>query len=131
MIIDSSAIIAIVFREPGYEKILDILLSSPFTGIGTPTLSEAAIVTTARLGKDAAGLLDRLIHELEITEVPFGSDHWREAASAYYRYGKGRHPAALNFGDCMCYAVARLADLPLLCKGDDFRKTDLAIVQYE
>lgn len=58
--------------------------------------------------------------------VPFGEDHWRQAAEAYARFGRGRHKAALNFGDCLSYAVARLADQPLLCVGDDFARTDLA-----
>mgnify|MGYP001548795038 CR=1 FL=1 len=128
MIIDSSAIVAIVFQEPGYDVMLDKLVDSSFTGIGTPTLVETSIVMTARLGRDATGFMDRLLIELGITEIPFGSDHWRESVKAYCHFGKGRHAAALNFGDCLTYAVAKLSDLPLLCKGNDFRKTDLKLV---
>jgi ribonuclease VapC len=57
--------------------------------------------------------------------VPFGEGHWPVAVDAFIRFGKGRHPASLNFGDCLTYAVARLADQPLICVGDDFAKTDL------
>lgn len=62
-----------------------------------------------------------------IEQIPFGGEHWREAADAYLRFGKGRHKARLNFGDCLTYAVARLANEPLLFTGDDFPHTDLAL----
>jgi ribonuclease VapC len=65
--------------------------------------------------------------ETEPTIIPFGEAHWRSAVDAYLRYGKGRHRAALNFGDCMAYAVAKLAQQPLLCAGADFAKTDLPL----
>jgi len=64
----------------------------------------------------------------EVTVVPFGQDHWLMAWAAFLRYGKGRHPAGLNFGDCLTYAVAKLSGLPLLCIGGDFAQTDLALV---
>ena len=127
MIIDSSAIIAIIFREHGCETILAKLTETQFAGMGTPTLVETAIIMTARMGFDAGSQLSLFIQEFGITEIPFGSDHWREAVSAFHRFGKGRHPAALNIGDCMCYAVARLAGQPILCKGSDFTQTDIPI----
>ena len=125
MIIDSSAIVAVFFREPGFEKLLDQLASAAAAGIGTPTLVETGIVLTARMGKDARTLVSRFVEEFEIQTIPFGEHHWREAVSAYARFGRGRHPAALNFGDCMTYSVARLSDQPLLFVGDDFTETDL------
>ncbi len=82
---------------------------------------------SARLGRDARGLLQGLLLEWEAETVAFGEEHWREAVSAYARFGKDRHKAQLNFGDCMAYAVAKLAAEPLLCTGDDFPKTDLAL----
>jgi ribonuclease VapC len=88
---------------------------------------ETGIVLAARLGRDPLPLLMRFLQEFDITPVPFGPDHWRESVEAYLRYGKGRHPAGLNLGDCCSYAVARLADQPLLCAGDDFPQTDLAL----
>jgi len=128
MLIDSSVIIAIFLKEPGYEVPLKKLSSEEGAGVGAPTLAECGIVLTARLGKDPRALLVRFIQEFGIVEIPFGEDHWREAVGAYNRFGKGRHPASLNFGDCMAYAVAKLSGQPLLCMGDDFSKTDLAVI---
>jgi len=126
MIVDSSALVAVVFQEPDYEVIIDKLLASESTGIGTPTLVEVGIVLNARLGKDSRTLLSRMLGEFDIIEVPFGEPHWPEALSAYRRFGRGRHAANLNFGDCLSYAVAHLADEPLLFVGADFAATDLA-----
>jgi ribonuclease VapC len=67
------------------------------------------------------------LHEWAVSVVPFGDDHWKQAADAYTRFGRGRHKAALNFGDCLAYAVAKIADQPLLCVGGDFSKTDLVL----
>ncbi len=127
MIVDSSALLAIVFQEPGFETLLDRIGSPDAVAAGTPTLAETGIVLHARLGTNAHGLLERMLDELDIQEVPFGEIHWREAVDAYRRFGKGQHPAALNFGDCMTYAVARLAGEPLLFVGDDFGHTDLEV----
>lgn len=128
MIVDSSAILAIVFQEVGYEVLLESLENSPGSAAGTPTLAETGIVLQARLGDGAHGLLERMLDELGIQEVPFGEIHWREAMDAFRRFGKGRHPATLNFGDCMTYAVAKLAGEPLLFTGNDFGLTDLEMV---
>ena len=128
MIVDSSALLAIVFREPGFEEILDRVMAADAVAVGAPTLAETGIVLTARLDEDAHGMLERLLDELGIQEIPFGEIHWREAVDAYRRFGKGRHEARLNFGDCMTYAVASLAAEPLLFVGEDFRQTDLAAV---
>jgi ribonuclease VapC len=125
VIVDSSALAAVVFQEPGYEEIIDKLVAATWAGIGTPTLAELGIVLAARLGTDPQALITRLLDEFGIDPVPFGDDHWREALDAYRRFGRGRHRAALNFGDCLAYAVARLADAPLLYVGHDFAATDL------
>jgi len=123
VILDASALVAIVFQEPGWERLVDRITSEP-AAVGTPTLAEVGIVLHARLGEGAAGLLERMLEELDIQEVPFGEIHWREAVDAFRRFGKGRHEAGLNFGDCMTYAVAHLAGEPLLYVGDDFSKSD-------
>jgi ribonuclease VapC len=125
MIVDSSALLAIVFREKGFERLLANIQNAPSAAVGTPTLAETAIVLHARLGHGAQGLLERLIDELEIQEVPFGEIHWREAADAFRRFGRGRHLAGLNVGDCMAYSVARLAGEALLFVGEDFGRTDV------
>lgn len=129
MIVDSSVLVAIVFQEPGFEMLVDVLAQSTATGASTPTLLEASIVLTARLRRDGGPIVRRLAQELEIQPVPFGELHWQAALDAFVRYGKGRHPAALNFGDCISYAAAQLADQPLLYIGDDFAKTDVRGVE--
>lgn len=127
MIIDSSAILAVVGREPGYERILRALASAQRTRIGAPTRLETGIVMTARFGPKGKTALLRFLQENAITTVAFGEDHAAEALDAYSRFGKGRHPAALNFGDCCAYATASVAGEPLLCIGDDFARTDLPL----
>lgn len=126
MIIDTSALVAVVLKEPGYERIIDTLATATRPGIGTPTLVELGIVLSARLGRDAHGIIVRILDEFDIAQIDFGPDHWREALSAFNRFGRGRHRARLNFDDCCTYAVARLADEPLLFIGDDFTHTDVA-----
>ena len=126
MIVDTSALVAIVVREPGHETILGKLsVPTAGAGIGTPTVAELGIVLSARLHRDARALVVDLLDHLDISEIPFSDVHWREAIDAYWRFGRGRHRAALNFGDCLTYAVARLANEPLLFVGDDFSATDL------
>lgn len=125
MIIDASALLGIAFKEPGFERILDRIAAAEVVAAGTPTLAEAGIVLHARIGNESRGMLERLLDELGIVEIPFGELHWREAVDAFRRFGKGRHPASLNFGDCLTYAVTKLAAEPLLFRGQDFGKTDL------
>ena len=128
MIIDSSAVVAILLQESGAEELLSAILDADFAGIGAPTAAETGLVLTSRFEKNATGLLLRFFEETGIEIVPFTNLHWQRAVDAYGRFGKGRHPAALNFGDCMTYAIAAMAGQPLLCRGDDFRKTDLQLV---
>jgi ribonuclease VapC len=127
MILDTSALLAIVFQESGFEAILECIEAAPGVAVGSPTLAETGIVLQARLGGNADGLLERMLDELDVQELPFGELHWREAVDAFRRFGKGRHPAALNFGDCMTYAVAQLAGEALLFVGDDFVRTDVEV----
>ena len=127
MILDSSAFLAIIFQEPGFGDLLEELENSDALASGTPTLAETGIVLHARLGSDAYGLLERILDELNIQEIPFGEVHWREAVDAFRMFGKGRHPAGLNFGDCMTYAVAKLAGESLMFVGEDFGRTDLEV----
>ena len=127
MIVDSSAVLAVILREPDHEAVLDKLVAAGAIGIGAPTLAETSIVLAARLPGDPRTLLGRLIQVLSMEVVPFTEAHWSVALDAYQRFGKGRHRAGLNFGDCLAYATARLARQPLLCCGDDFGKTDIAL----
>lgn len=127
MIIDSSAIVALILQEPDHEALASTIARAPEKGVGAPTLVECGIVLSSRLGYDARGLLARFIRAAEISIVPFTEAHFDVAIGAWLRFGKGLHPAALNVGDCLSYAVARLAEMPLLCVGDDFPQTDLQL----
>jgi ribonuclease VapC len=128
VILDSSVILAIFFRERDAEELLSAILEADFAGIGAPTAAESGLVLTSRLKSNATGSLLRFFHETGIEIVPFTDLHWQRAVDAFTRFGKGRHRAALNFGDCMTYATAALARQPLLCRGEDFRQTDLDLV---
>ncbi len=125
MILDSSAVVAVVFREPGWERLLQRMESSPRLAIGAATLVETTIVLSARLKRDARGLMARFLQEAGVVVSSLTEAHYGLALDAWLRFGKGRHPAALNFGDCLSYATARLAGEALLCVGDDFPRTDL------
>lgn len=125
MILDTSALLAILFHEPAAEGLLERLWRTRVRAIGAPTLAEAGIVLTARAGEPAMSLLHHFLDAFGIVTIPFEAVHAREAVVAYNTYGKGRHPAALNFGDCLSLATARIAALPLLCVGDDFARTDV------
>lgn len=124
MILDSSAIIAVLLAEPGFERILERIKSAPLLACGATTVAETAIVLSSRLGRDARPMVDEFLREAEVEIIPFGREHSQAAVDAFLRYGKGRHPASLNFGDAMTYAVARISGLPLLYVGGDFAKTD-------
>lgn len=128
MIIDTSALVAIFLKEPGHERLVEAVADASAAAVAAPTLVEAGIVLSVRMRLDARPLLARFLHDFGIMVIPFGEDHWPEALDAFDRFGKGRHPAALNLGDCFSYAVASLAEQPLLCVGDDFHKTDLAVL---
>lgn len=125
MVVDSSALLAILFKEEGYEALLQAIQEAPRAAVGAPTLVETAVAFGRRVGFERAHLVERLVEALGLEVLPFTQEHYREAVRAYARYGKGRHPAGLNLGDCLSYAVARVEGRPLLYKGEDFRQTDL------
>ena len=127
MIVDTSAVIAILCREPGWEALLLKLEKTATTGIGAPTVAEANIVATTKRGPDGPARVARFLQETGTIIVPFGADHLTLFNDAFRRFGKGRHPAALNIGDCFTYAIARATGMPVLCVGDDFPQTDLAL----
>jgi ribonuclease VapC len=127
MILDTSAIVAIALQEPGFDDLLEKLVDAPSVAVGVPTLTETAIVLSARLRQDARALLARFLLEGSVATVPFGDAHFSMAVEAWLRFGMGRHAAALNFGDCLSYATAKLAGEPLLCVGDDYSLTDIEL----
>lgn len=124
MILDTSAILAITFDEPVAPALLDALDQAGRIACGTPTLAEAGIVLGHRRGFDFP-YLPGFLQEFGVNQIPFGPEHWAEAMAAYERFGKGRHPAGLNFGDCLRYATAKLAQRPLVCVGEDFSATGM------
>ena len=122
MILDSSAIVAVVRDEPERAQFLEIMKSADRLGVGAPTVLESAMV----LGPDSMDTLTAMFLGLGVEVLPFAGRHVSFAHSAFATYGKGQgHPAALNFGDCMSYALAKVSGEPLLFKGDDFTHTDI------
>jgi ribonuclease VapC len=123
--IDTSALVAVLFSEPGYLDLVDRMLEADVARIGAPTLVETSLVFVGRGGRSGAREVAGLVAELGIAIVPFGEAEWLRAVDAFARYGRGRHKAALNFGDCLAYATAAVAGDSLLFVGDDFRHTDV------
>lgn len=121
MIVDTSAIIAILKGEPDAERYIDALDLSPSTSMSAPTYLECKIVVGMAADPVVLRLLDRLLREAEIAIVPFTVELADLAHRAYQDFGKGSgHPAQLNYGDCMSHALAVASNEPLLWKGDDF-----------
>lgn len=127
MILDSSAVISVLFEERGQERIVRALGDASLVAIGAPTLLETGMVAAGRFGLHGRALVAQFLERWDVVVTPFDLRHSQIAAEAFLRYGRGRHPARLNYGDCMTYATARLAEMPLLCTGEDFAKTDLAV----
>ncbi|WFP78789.1 type II toxin-antitoxin system VapC family toxin [Mesorhizobium sp. WSM4906] len=125
MIIDSSALVAILRAEPGHDRLVQAIADAARRLIAAPTLLETSMVLAGGWQDEILDRLDALLRTASIETVAFTADHAAVARQAFLRYGKGRHPAALNFGDCIAYATARLEAMPLLFKGDDFRLTDI------
>ena len=125
MTLDSSALIAILFAEPNHLDLIDRIVESDSVRVGAPTLAETSMVFIARRGAGAGREVDELVRELGITVVPFGEPEWHAATAAFHRYGRGRHRASLNFGDCLAYATAAVAGDSLLFVGGDFSHTDV------
>ena len=125
MTLDSSALVAVLFAEPGHLDLIDRILEADHVRIGAPTLAETSLVFAGRRRAVGAAQVEELVRELAITVVPFGEAEWRVAVDAFVRFGRGRHEAALNFGDCLAYASAVVAGDSLLFVGDDFTHTDV------
>lgn len=125
MILDTSALLAILLDEPERPSFVACIEREAVRRVSAASVLEASMVLEARFGPAAEGDLDLLLHRGKIEIVPFDQDQLGIARSAFRRFGKGRHPAGLNFGDCISYALARLMDEPLLFKGVDFSGTDI------
>jgi ribonuclease VapC len=125
MIVDSSALIAVLRLEEGFERLVEAMLDADSVLVPAPCYLEVAMVIAGRKGPDSRPEIDALLGQLRATVVAVGAREAHAAADAFLRYGKGRHPAGLSFGDCMAYAVAQAAGAPLLFTGEDFARTDV------
>ncbi len=130
MIIDASAVLAIAFREDDAHRLTRAIVRSDLRLIAMPTVLEIALVVGGQRGAPGRALLRTLLSDLGLTPVPFNAEHLVTAEAAWWRFGKGRHPAALNFGDCFSYALAKVENQPLLFKGQDFGRTDIPAARY-
>ena len=130
MVIDSSALVAILLKEDEAEVFADLIGQDRYRLLSTLSFVETSIVISARYGEEGVQLLDTLIEDNEIALVPLSEAQAEAARQAYFTYGKGRHPAKLNLGDCCSYALAKVAKQPLLFKGEDFSQTDINRVAY-
>jgi ribonuclease VapC len=125
IVLDSSAVVSVLREEEGHQRLHVKMEAVDILAIGAPTLFETGMVAVSRFGRVGRSLVAQFLEYWDVEVTPFDERHWRVAFDAFLRYGKGRHPAALNYGDCMAYATARIAEMPLLFVGEDFAKTDL------
>lgn len=125
LVLDSSAVIAILQSEPGADGLVDTLERYDDRRMASATLLEACMVMFARYGDAGEREVDTFVHRTGTRVIPVTVEHVDVARAAYRRFGKGRHPASLNFGDCFSYALAKSLGEPLLFKGTDFALTDV------
>ena len=130
MVVDSSAIVAILLDEAEADRLIGCLNQDPKRLISSVALLESSIVLEARKGPAAGRELDLFLHSCQMEVVPFNPAQAEIARLAYRTFGKGRHPAGLNLGDCCSYALARHSGQSLLCKGNDFPQTDITLARY-
>ena len=129
MVLDSSAIAAILSDEPEAPAFEVAIERASVRLLSAASLVELSIVVELRLGEPGERELDLLLYKAGIEIVPLTREQAEIARRAFRRFGKGRHPAALNFGDCFSYALSKTAGEPLLFKGDDFSRTDVATLR--
>ena len=127
MVIDTSAVIAILFGEVDAGRFSEAIEADPVRLMSAASILEACLVVESELGEEGSRELDLLLLKVGIETVAFNEEQGQVARHAFHEYGKGRHPAGLNFGDCFSYALSRTSGEPLLFKGDDFGKTDVSI----
>jgi len=125
MVVDTSAVMAILLGEPETESFAKLLADTPKKMICAFNALECAIIIEAKKGEAGGRELDLLFHRARIEIIPFNSDQVELALAAWRKFGKGNHPGGLNIGDCCAYALAKYAGEPLLFKGNDFKQTDI------
>ena len=127
MIVDTSAVLAVLFGEPDAERYDEAMAQAEHCRMSVANYLEAAIVLESRTGEAGGYELDAFLEEAGIDLEPVTSDQARAARRAWRRFGKGNHPAGLNFGDCFAYALSEVTHEPLLFKGEDFALTDIDV----
>ncbi len=125
MIVDTSAIVGILGKEPGWERHNTLIAAARRPRMSVVNALEATMVTESRGGAAAGAEFDRYVERMGIELEPVTREQLASARYAWRRFGKGNHPAALNFGDCFAYALSDVTREPLLFKGDDFPQTDV------
>lgn len=129
LVVDTSAAVAVIAGEHGSDDLVTWLEAATTRVMSAASRVELGIVVEARYGPVGADHVDRFLRDTEITVQAVDTETAERAMAAWRRYGKGRHVAALNFGDCFSYALAERTGLPLLCTGDDFAATDLVVLR--
>ncbi len=127
--VDTSILVAILSNEE-HSKTFEDILSKTKPIISAVSVLEAFLVVRSDLGDRTSFAIEQLLTEYGIVQVEFGPSHLVHARAAFERFGKGNHPAKLNFGDCIVYATAKFTSTPLLFLGDDFSQTDIEIVKW-
>jgi ribonuclease VapC len=130
MVIDTSAVLAILQDEPERQRMNEAIEAAAVRLMSAATIVESSLVSEARRGLRGVRELDLLIAEAKIELVPVDAEQAQAARLAFSLFGRGHHEAGLNFGDCFSYALAKTSGQPLLFKGNDFSKTDIPAVQY-
>ena len=125
MILDTSPLVAILAKEPDSDRYIDAISHAPRCRMSAGNFLELSIVIEGQFGPDVLRQCEALIRRIGMVIEPVTVDQAHAARQAFHDFGKGRHPAGLNFGDCFAYALAKMTGEPLLFKGDDFRKTDI------
>ncbi len=125
MVIDTSALMAILQNEPGRRLLNEAIEADDARSLSTASFLETSMILESRYGADGIRDLDYLIARAQIVLIPVDAEQARFARDGFRKYGKGRHPAGLNFGDCFSYALSRFLEQPLLFTGNDFQKTDV------
>ena len=130
MVIDTSAVMAILLQEPVADRLVSAMEADRTRLICAASVIESSLVLLGRYGEAGESLLDRLLRGIGAEVVPVGEEQVVLARDAALRFGRGRHPAALNFGDCFSYALSVTRGEPLLFVGDDFSKTDVEACRW-
>jgi ribonuclease VapC len=125
MVVDTSALVAIFLLEPEAEQFAHAIIEAPRVVISAANLLEAGIILDGRIGHQDSSELDEFLVNVGLEVEPVTVNQVQVARHAYRTYGRGNHPAGLNFGDCFAYALAKTTRLPLLFKGNDFTQTDI------